>query len=227
MDRTGMTARAWALPGAAVLAVAGLLGFQLVAGGGDFVPTAVANPCEERQLPAASTDLDQVTQQVVVAGVTDAACDLGISREELLLALPSPTERAALAQKTGKNDEELIAAVKAGMLESVDAMDAAGRLPKASQLVQAYAGELGLSGLAEQAVKSVPADMVDQFLPTGAVVKRAIEQLDLAALLDDASDPSAWEPAVRDAIRDAAIAEVREQVIDRIPDSLGGLFGGG
>ncbi len=222
-----MTARAWALPGGAVVAVAALLGFQLAVGGGDFVPAAVANPCEERPATAASTDLDQVTQAVVVAGVTDAACSLGISREELLLALPSPADRAALAQKTGKTDEALIAAVKAGMLKSVDAMAAAGSLPKASQLVQAYAGELGLSGLAEQAVKSVPAEMIDQFLPTGDVVKRAIEELDLAPLLDDAADPSAWEPAVRDAIRDAAIAEVREQVLDRIPDSLGGLFGGG
>lgn len=228
-----MSQRPWALPGAAVVAVAALMAFQLALGGGDFVPAAVADPCTEPAAAStaggvdpASTDLDQVTQAVVVAGVTDAACNLGLTREELLLALPSPTDRAALAQRIGKTDAELLAAVKAGMLASVEEMDRAGRLPKASALVNAYAGELGLSGLAEQAARSVPPEMIDGFLPTGQVVRRAIDGLDLAELLDDAQDPAAWEPAVRGAIREAAIAEVREQVLDRIPDSLGDLFGG-
>lgn len=221
-----MTARAWALPGAALVAVAALLGLQVAFGGGDFVPTAIASPCVARPLPAPSKDLDQVTQNVVVGGVQDAACALGTSREELLLALPSAADRAALARRSGHTDAEVLSAIKDGMLKSVKRLDEAGRLPKASELVTTYAGELGLSGLAEQAVKSVPAEMVDQFLPTGAIVQRAIEGLDLGALLDDSGGPDAWEPAVRGAIRDAAIAEVKEQILSKIPSSLSDLLGG-
>ena len=220
-------ARAWALPGAALVAVAGLMGVQLAFGGADFVPTAVASPCTERPLPAASQDLDQVTQAVVVGGVQDAACDLGTTREELLLALPSATDRAALAAKLGKTEDELMAAVKQGMLATVDRMDQGGRLPKASSLVSTYGDQLGLPPLAVTAAQNLPPEMIDNLLPTGAIVKRAIDHLDLATLLENSADPASWEPAVRDAIRDAAIAEVKDRISEQLQGGLGGLFGGG
>ncbi|MBJ7469985.1 MAG: hypothetical protein JHD16_01725 [Solirubrobacteraceae bacterium] len=221
-----MTLRRFMLPGAALVAVLAVLGMQFAFGGGDFVPSAAADPCVERPLGPVTTDLDQVTQAVVVGGVQDAACALGTSRESLLLALPNATDRAALAQQTGKTEDEILAAVKAGMLASVDRLDQGGRIPPASGLVDAYASELGLSGLALQAVKSVPPEMIDRLLPTGAVVRRAIEGLDLAELLSDADGPDAWEPALRSAIRDAAIAEVKEQILDQLPSSLSSVFGG-
>ena len=220
------TPRALALPIAALVAVMAVLGLQLAFGGGDFVPAAQADPCSEPALPAASTDLDQVTQAIVVGGVQDAACGLGIPREELLLALPSASARAALAQRTGKSEGELLAAVKQGMIDTTARLDRAGRLPKASALVKSNAADLGLTGLAAQAAEAVPADMIDQFLPTGAVVTRAIEGLDLAELLASTDDAADWEPAIRAAVREAAIAEVREQILDRVPSSIGDLFGG-
>lgn len=222
----GFTPRALALPAAALVAVLAVLGLQLAFGGGDFVPTAQADPCAEPALPAASTDLDQVTQSILVGGVQDAACGLGIPREELLLALPSAEARAQLARRTGKTETELLAAVKQGMLDTTTRLDRAGRLPKASTLAKTNAAELGLTGLAAQAAEALPADMIDQFLPTGAVVTRAIESIDLAELLANASGPDDWEPAIRAAVREAAIAEVRKQILDRVPDSLGDLFGG-
>lgn len=220
------TTRALALPAAALVAVVAVLGFQFAFGGGDFVPAAQADPCAEPSLPKTTTDLDQVTQAIVVGGVQDAACDLGITREELLLALPDATARANLARREGTTDAELLAAVKRGMIETTARLDRAGQLPKASALVKDNAADLGLSGLAAQAAEALPPDMIDQFLPTGAVVTRAIEGLDLAALLNSAGGADAWEPAIRDAVRDAAIAEVREQILERVPDSLGSLFGG-
>lgn len=228
-DRTtehSLTPRALALPGAALVAVLAVLGMQLAFGGGDFVPAAQADPCAEPVLPAVSTDLDQVTQAIVVGGVQDAACGLGIPREDLLLALPSASARAELAQQTGKTEDELLGAVKQGMLDTTARLDRAGRLPKASALAKTNAAELGLTGLAAQAAENLPADMIDQFLPTGAVITRAIESIDLAELLAGAEGADDWEPAIRAAVRDAAIAEVREQILDRVPDSLGDLFGG-
>lgn len=219
--------RALALPGAALVAVVAVLALQLASGGGDFVPAAQANPCAKPALPTIEgADLDQVTQAIVVGGVQDAACDLGVPREELLLALPSASARAELAQKLGTSDEELLAAVKQGMVDTTTRLDRAGRLPKASALVQDNVDELGLPSLAAEAARAVPADMIDGLLPTAAVVNRAIEGLDLATLLDAAGGADAWEPAIRDAVRKAAIAEVRERILEQVPDSLSSLFGG-
>lgn len=222
----GFTPRALALPGAALVVVLAVLGFQLAFGGGDFVPAAQADPCSEPASPETTTDLDQITQAIVVGGVQDAACGLGIPREELLLALPSATARTDLARRTGKTEDELLAAVKQGMLDTTARLDQAGKLPKASSLVKSNAADLGLTGLAAQAAEAVPADMIDQFLPTGAVVTRAIEGIDLDELLASSEGADDWEPAIRDAVREAAIAEVRQQILDRVPSSIGDLFGG-
>ncbi|MGH2886974.1 MAG: hypothetical protein ACRDPA_30505, partial [Solirubrobacteraceae bacterium] len=73
------------LPLIAVLLVAAVLGVQVAAGGGHYVPLAPANPCEPRPVPPIPPRLEPLAEQIVLLGLDGAACQLGISRERLVL----------------------------------------------------------------------------------------------------------------------------------------------
>jgi hypothetical protein len=213
------------LPLAALVAALGLIGVQLAAGGADFAPAKPADPCRERPLGPRSDDLEPLAETVVLLGVQRAACTLGVTRERLVLALPSARDRLALARSRGRDERGLAAALTAGLDHAVDRLDRADRLPPASALLDAYAGELGLPGIAEEAVKRIPAGIVDGLLPTGAVLRRALRQIDMVAVLRDLDDPDALERTLRDRIKDAAVAEARARLIDKIPEPIRRLFG--
>jgi hypothetical protein len=68
---------------AAVVVAAALVGVHLAAGGADFAPSATADPCAARGAPRASDG----AQRLALAVLDGAGCELGVPREELLLAL--------------------------------------------------------------------------------------------------------------------------------------------
>ena len=70
---------------AAVVAVALVAGYLLL-GGGDYVPAEVANTCAPRARPR-SGDLLDPAQRATLAILDGAACDLGTSREQVMLDL--------------------------------------------------------------------------------------------------------------------------------------------
>jgi hypothetical protein len=80
-----MSFRGAALIAVAVMLSAGLFGVQLAAGGADFVPQRPADPCQDRERTG-TDDLEALAETVVLTGLDEAACDLGVSRERLLLA---------------------------------------------------------------------------------------------------------------------------------------------
>lgn len=222
-----MNARPLALPAAAVVLVALVLGVQLAAGGADYKPSTPPSACSPNAtapVPAAGASLDVLTQTIVVDGVQRAACKLGTSRERLLLALPSATERAKLAQALGVPESQILDAVRAGLLAAVQRMDQAGALPPASSLLDDIASQLGLPQIAVEAVKRIPPSVVDNLLPTGAVLERAIRSVDLATVLNGIDDQAALERALVPVIRDAAIAEARQRLSDQL-SSASGIFG--
>lgn len=63
-----------------------LVGGYLLAGGGTYEPTAVADPCSPRARPQSGDLLDPV-QRGTLAVLDGAACDLETSREQVLLDL--------------------------------------------------------------------------------------------------------------------------------------------
>jgi hypothetical protein len=63
-----------------------LVGGYLLAGGGTYEPTAVADPCSPRARPQSGDLLDPV-QRGTLAVLDGAACDLDTSREQVLLDL--------------------------------------------------------------------------------------------------------------------------------------------
>ncbi len=70
---------------AVVVSVALVLGY-LLAGGGDYGPTPVADACAPRARPTSGDLLDPV-QRGTLAVLDGAACDLRTSREQVLLDL--------------------------------------------------------------------------------------------------------------------------------------------
>ncbi len=100
-----------------VVAVA-LVATYVALGGTSYEPTPVANPCAPRPHREA-TGNDERLELVVLAAADAAACRLGVSREELVLALRSVDELDQLAAKEGKSRDELEQALRDGLVRAV------------------------------------------------------------------------------------------------------------
>lgn len=111
-----------ALGASALLVVA-----YLAAGGGDYEPTSVADPCLPRQWRDPE-GIEDSAQQFGLSALDGAACELGVSRETLAVALATPESRAEFAVEYAIGDAELEAAARAGVLRGIDDAEAAGAL---------------------------------------------------------------------------------------------------
>jgi hypothetical protein len=218
-----MSSRGLALIAVALVLSAGLVGVQLASGGADFVPQRPADPCQDRpRTNPDEDDLEGLAEAIVLTGVDEAACKLGVSRERLLLALPSQKDRAALARETGTDERGLAQALKDGLRTGIDRLDKAGQLPKTSALLPSVADQLGIS---KSLVGAIPDSVVDDLLPTADVLRRAVDKIDMNVILANLDDREALESTLRDALVQAAIDELREQVTDALPGPLQGLLG--
>jgi hypothetical protein len=192
----------------ALALVAAVLGYQTSEGGGDFVPLAPADPCAERRIDEIPSRLEPLAEQIVLTGLDEAACDLGLSRERLVLALGEPDERRAI-------DAE---AVKAGLVRGVDRLGT--DLPKVSALLPEALDLADLPGIVQDAAGAIPDGVVDDLLPTNELLHRAVEQLDVATVLANLEDPAKLEPALRDAI----LAAAKDEIIAGLPSPLRDLL---
>jgi hypothetical protein len=138
-----MTLRAFRLPLLALIAVAVVLAVQFAAGGANYKPSPVSVVCEEPGLPPQTDDTGELIETIVLNTAQRAACDLGISRERLLLAIPSAAERDALAQERGISTGALTAAIAGAAKEELSRDAAAGRTPSGLDLLSALPSLLG------------------------------------------------------------------------------------
>lgn len=194
--------RALSLPVIAVLLVAAVLGVELAAGGEDYAPSRPADPC----LPRAATEipprLDPLVERIVLLGLDRAACRLGVPRERLVLTL---ADRRAL-------DPATAAALQAGLRDAVERLDRQGRLPKVSQLLPEALAQADLPGIVKTLITAIPDGTIDSALPTGPVLRRAVDELDVARLVRELDDPDRLQSAVRAAIMRAA----RDEILGRL-----------
>jgi hypothetical protein len=190
------------LPLIAVLLVAGVLGVQIAAGGGDYVPRQPADPCQPRPVPPIQAQMEAVAERLVLLGLDNAACRLGVSREGLVLSL-------AESQRV---DPRTPAAIKAGLHQAVDRLDREGRLPRVSQVLPEALDQADLPPIAKTVIGALPDGVIDSALPTGALLQRAVGELDVNQLLQNLDDPDQLESAVRKAILQAA----RDEIVDRL-----------
>jgi len=192
------------LPIVAVVLVSGVLGVQVANGGGSFEPLQPADPCAERTVTSRADGIDGLTERLVLLGIDGAACQLGVSREALTLELAQP----------GTRTDEQIEALRQGLLSAVQRMKDDGTLPPASDLVDDALDDADLNGLLEAAIRALPDSVVDSALRTDDILTRAIDDLDLRALLanlDDQDDLDRQiEAAVTQAVQDSLAARLRD-----------------
>jgi hypothetical protein len=191
-----------ALPVIAGLLVAAVLGVQVAAGGGQYAPLAPANPCTPRPVAPVAPKLEPLADQFVLLGLDNAACRLGISRERLVLALADPR---SLAPGT-------VGALRAGLHGAVRRLDREHRLPKVSQLLPQLLDQAQLPGVAKTIIGAIPAGIIDSALPTGPLLSRTVDQLDIDRLLRNLADPGQLQSAIQSALLRAAVS----QILDRL-----------
>ena len=102
----------------AAAAACALVAAYVALGGTSYEPSPVANPCAPRPPRTADGTGEQI-EVVLLAAADSTACRLGVSREELVLALRSTDELDQLAAEKGKSRDELEEALRDGLVRAV------------------------------------------------------------------------------------------------------------
>lgn len=119
--------RAQLLVGGAILAAVALVVVYLAAGGSSYTPEKTQDPCQPREWRDPG-NLQEVAEQFSLSALDGAACELGVSREELALALPTEEAREEFERQHGIDTEEFARAIRAGLLRAIEDAEDAGAL---------------------------------------------------------------------------------------------------
>jgi hypothetical protein len=119
--------RAQVLVGGAIVAAVALVGIYLAAGGSSYAPEKTQDPCKHRTWRNPE-GLQEIAQQFTLSALDGAACELGVSREELAQALATPEGRERFTRRNGIDDAQLAKAIRAGLLRAVKDAENAGAL---------------------------------------------------------------------------------------------------
>ncbi|HEU4355653.1 MAG TPA: hypothetical protein VFT27_08705 [Actinomycetota bacterium] len=106
---------------ALALGAVALIGLELANGAVDAGALTVRDPCQPRP-PFPGQGLDATLQRIVLDGLDGAACELGTTREELVLSLGPGAGSGTW------DDATIEQAVRAGLLEAIDDAEQRGSL---------------------------------------------------------------------------------------------------
>lgn len=112
---------------ASILTSLALIIAYIFAGGFDFEPTPVADPCDSRVWTDPS-GLQDTAQQLALSAVDGAACALGVSREQLTRALADNESLNAFLREEEISREQFDQAVRSGLERAVDDAENAGAI---------------------------------------------------------------------------------------------------
>jgi hypothetical protein len=126
-----MRAIAWSTGAAALL-----VGVYLALGGASYAPAKVADPCAPRDWTEPD-GLAEVGEQIVLSALDGAACTLGVSREEVVLAFENEETLKAFAREHGVSESDLEDLAKTGLERAINDAEQAGALsPSIADLVR-------------------------------------------------------------------------------------------
>jgi hypothetical protein len=111
---------------AAIVASLLLVG-AYVAAGGPVGPDKAADPCDPRPWTDPG-NLEEAAQQFALSAADGAACELGVSREELTRSIAEEDARRDFMEEHGFSEDDLEDALRAGLNRAVDDAENAGAL---------------------------------------------------------------------------------------------------
>ena len=120
--------RSQLLVAGSALAALTLVIAYLAAGGAEYSPAKVADPCEARDWREPQ-GIEELAEQFSLSALDGAACELQVSREQLARGLATEETREVFVRRYGIDDATLEAAVRAGLVRAVDDAEDAGALP--------------------------------------------------------------------------------------------------
>jgi hypothetical protein len=123
--------------------VAAVLVPYLALGGASFEPTPTADPCATRDWRDPG-GVSEALEQIALSALDGAACELGVSREDLVLAVRNEEALERFADENGISRADAEQAVRDGMLRAVDDAEEAGAIGEA------------VASLARRVVETVP-----------------------------------------------------------------------
>lgn len=128
-------------------AAVALVGVYLALGGASYAPAAVAEPCASRE-DRNREGFEQVAEQIVLSALDGAACELGVSREEVVLAFSSRASLERFAQEHGDSAAELETLARAGLERALDDAERANQVdPRLADLLRGLASRIPISQL--------------------------------------------------------------------------------
>jgi hypothetical protein len=131
----------------AALASTALVVTYLALGGTSYEPAEVADPCAARDWREPD-GFQEVAEQIVLSAVDGAACELGTSREEVVLAFGSRDSLEQFARDHDLSDEELERLVRSGIERAIDdAVDADALNPTFASLLRGVTERIPLEQL--------------------------------------------------------------------------------
>ena len=137
------------------LAGAVLVAAYLALGGASYAPAKVADPCAPRDWTEPQ-GLEAVGNQIVLSALDGAACELGVSREDVVLAFESRSSLRRFADQHDVSTGEVERLVKAGLGRALDDAVAADALsPRLARTIRAVFSRLPI----ETVIR-----LLDQFL---------------------------------------------------------------
>lgn len=150
----------------ALAASIGLIGVYLAFGGATYDPAAVADPCEQRE--SAADPSRSLFEAIALSALDGAACELGVSREQLALALADEDATTQFAETYEISEDDIEDAVRAGLVRAVDDAAAAGRIDGLDEELLRQLAEHAPVGALIAALQALPGDdsiqgLIDQF----------------------------------------------------------------
>jgi hypothetical protein len=112
---------------ALVLSLA-LVGVYVAAGGASYTPEKSRNPCEPRPWHETGGGVEGLAEEFTLSALDGAACQLGVTREQLARALATKANRERFSKRFHIDDERLSKAIRAGLLRAIDDAEEHGRL---------------------------------------------------------------------------------------------------
>ena len=112
----------------AAAAACALVAAYVALGGTSYEPSPVANPCAPRPPRTADGTGEQI-EVVLLAAADSTACRLGVSREELVLALRSEDAFDRFTSENGIDRGKAEDAIHAGLVRAVDEAEDDGTRP--------------------------------------------------------------------------------------------------